>query len=83
MSAPAEKTSGIEEAITIARTPSAALTFSQTVCQVDGSPAGETAFIGRLASQAIATAAARLELHRLRLLALVGLRVGVEALAGW
>ena len=34
MSAPAEKTTGTEEAITIAPTPSAALTRSQTVAEV-------------------------------------------------
>ena len=80
MSAPAEKTSGIEEAITIAPTPSAALTRSQTVRR-SRITSGEIAFIGRLASQAIATLVAGLELDGLGLLAVVGLRVGVEALA--
>ena len=54
MSAPAEKTTGTEEAITIAPTPSAALTRSQTVPR-SRITSGETAFIGRLASQAMAT----------------------------
>ena len=54
MSAPAEKTIGIEEAITIARIPSSALTFSQIVPR-SAITCGWTAFIGTLASQAIAT----------------------------
>ena len=54
MSAPAEKTIGTEEAITIAPTPSAALTRSQTAPR-SRITSGEIAFIGRLASQAIAT----------------------------
>ena len=54
MSAPAEKTIGIEEQISIAPTPSASLTFSQTSPRSDIT-CGETAFIGGLASQAIAT----------------------------
>ena len=54
MSAPAEKTSGTEEATTIAPTPSAALTRSQTVLR-SRITSGEIAFIGRFASQAIAT----------------------------
>ena len=54
MSAPAEKTIGTEEAITIAPTPSLALTRSQTVPR-SRITSGETAFIGALASQAIAT----------------------------
>ena len=54
MSAPAEKTTGTEEAITIAPISSLALTFSQTALR-SWMTCGETAFIGRLASQAIAT----------------------------
>jgi len=54
MSAPAEKTIGIEEQISIAPTPSAALTFSQTLPR-SAITCGETAFIGGFISQAIAT----------------------------
>ena len=54
MSAPAEKTTGIEEAITIAPISPAALTCSQTVPR-SLITCGEIAFIGGLASQAIAT----------------------------
>ena len=81
MSAPAEKTIGTEEAITIAPIPPESLTLLPDRLQGRGSRAGETAFIGTLASQAIATSSAGLQLHRLGLIALVGLRVGVEALA--
>ena len=54
MSAPAEKTTGTEEAMTIAPIPSSALTRSQTVPR-SRITSGEIAFIGGLASQAIAT----------------------------
>src|SRR5680860_706332 len=54
MSAPAEKTTGIEEATTIAPISSEALTRSQTLPR-SRITSGEIAFIGTLASQAIAT----------------------------
>ena len=54
MSAPAEKTIGTEEAITIAPTSPEELTFPQTAFR-SRITSGETAFIGALASQAIAT----------------------------
>ena len=58
MSAPAEKTSGIEEATTIAWIESSALSFSQTVRR-STITCGLIEFIGRLASQAIATPPSR------------------------
>src|SRR6187549_856577 len=70
MSAPAEKTTGTEEATTIAPMPSSALTLSQTVFR-SRITSGEIAFIGRLRTRAMAPP----------LLALVGLRVRVEPLA--
>ena len=54
MSAPAEKTTGLEEAITSAPTSPEPLTRSQTVAR-SAITCGEIAFIGGLASQAIAT----------------------------
>ena len=54
MSAPAEKTTGTEEAITIAPTSPPSLTRFQTVSR-SAITCGESEFIGRLASQAIAT----------------------------
>ena len=58
MSAPAEKTTGIEEAITSARTSPSALSFSQTVRR-SSITCGLIAFIGGFASQAIATPPSR------------------------
>ena len=55
MSAPAEKTTGIAETIVIAWTSGSATTRSQTALR-SRITSGETAFIGALASQAIATA---------------------------
>ena len=80
MSAPAEKTTGTEEAITIAPTPSAALTRSQTVAEV-ADHVGRDRVHRRVGEPGDRDLAAGLQLHRLGLLALVGLRVGVEALA--
>ncbi len=54
MSAPAEKTTGTEEATTIAPTSPPSLTGFQTVSR-SSITCGEIEFIGRLASQAIAT----------------------------
>ena len=81
MSAPAEKTTGTDEAITIAPTPSAALTRSQTCGEV-ADHARRDRVHRQVGEPGDRDVAAGLQLHRLRLLALVGLRVGVEALAG-
>ena len=81
MSAPAEKTTGIEEAITIARISPDSLTRSQTVPR-SSITCGRDRVHRRVREPGDRDVAARLELDRVGLVALVGLRVGVEALAG-
>ena len=81
MSAPAENSSGFEEAMTSARDAARRWTFSQTVAR-SSMTCGEIEFIGALASHAIATSPRVSSLTTVVAAGLgVGLRVGVEALA--
>ena len=79
MSAPAENSSGFDEAMTSARTPEPS-TFSHTAPQVGDHLRGDRVHqaVGQPRDGDVA---ARLELDRLARLLVVGLRVGVEALA--
>ena len=74
MSAPAQNSIGLDEAITSARTSPAPSTCSQTVPR-SAITCGEIEFAGGLASQAIATSP-RVSSLTVSLLALVGLRIG-------
>ena len=80
MSAPAQNSSGLEEAMTSARTPEP-LTCSQTLPR-SSITYGAIEFIRPLASQAIATSPRVSSLTTSAWLLVVELRVGVEALAG-
>ena len=81
MSAPAEKTTGTEEAITIAPHLVGGLDLLPDRAEVADHVRGDGVH-RRVGEPGDRDVAAGLQLHRLRLLALVGLRVGVEALAG-